>query len=699
MQLIKSFVSAITIIVILTSVGVVAQAQVTPATFESWDFVPSGEVLAMTTITDLSNDGVDDLVVAARDKSVYALDGTTGRKLWNYTGNQYYSWSSVVTSPPVDVNNNAKADVLVATTERLVMMLDGANGKQVWAFNVTDSSFKQGAACSMSVRSAHFLSDIDGDGINDSAVVAGTGDNCAEKDRVSVLALSGKTGTQLWEYAKSEDYHGLKDGGDNASPVAILDFNRDGSLDVGVADELGYLRVINGEAGNELRNTKLEVFGSIWDFTTLPDISGDGIPDALAFEFIEGGGGPDYASIDAIDLMRSNVLWQIKVGDGRINGGALFSGASLNGTGANLSDVLPQVAVTKRIENELTLVLLDAKTGEQKWQYTLGEERSRDDLSKVYPVARIATAGASDELAVGSIDSKLYLLNVADGSVIWSHGVTGEIGGMTFVGAPGGQQYVIVEESYKGVSALSRQTTIDTMLTIEQSAHTVISESKIVISGALQPAFPGELVEIRYVDPKGAVSTKPIILSKDGSFTDVFEPVMTGSWKVDVSFDGEGFYLGSNSRTIGFAVVDKEESLVYQVKVPDDDSVTYPIPYFVDGGHVDAMSINKETKTLKININPSTADGSLKIDLPRSVIDAFESNYQVYVDGKAAQFQELEADSTMRSLAIPFKQDNSEITISGTYIVPEFSAVAPLVLAVMMLATIAVLGIRARLPK
>jgi outer membrane protein assembly factor BamB len=691
--------SAIIMVVMLSSVGIVTHVRGEPATFESWDFVPAGEVLAMTTITDLSRDGIDDLIVAARDKSVYALDGTTGQKLWNYTGNQYYSWRSVVTSPPVDVNGNSKSDVLVATTERLVMMLDGAAGKQVWAYNVTDSTFKQGSACSMSVRSAHFLSDIDGDGINDAAIVAGTGDNCAQKDRVSVLALSGKTGEQLWEYAKSEDYHGLKDGGDNASPVAILDFDKDGFLDIGIADELGYLRVINGEAGNELRNTKLEVFGSIWDFTMLPDISGDGIPDALGFEFIEGGGGPDYASIVAIDLIKSNVIWQIKVGDGRINGGAVFSAASLNGTGANPGDVVPQVAVTKRIENELTLVLLDAKTGVQKWQYTLGEERSRDDLSKVYPVARIATAGAGDELAVGSIDSKLYLLNLADGSIIWSHGVTGEIGGMTFVGTQSGQKYVIVEESYKGVRALSRQTTIDTKLTIEQSAHTVVSESKIVISGELEPAFPGELVEIRYVDPKGSVSTKPLVLSRDGTYTDVFEPVLAGSWNVDISFEGEGFYLGSKSRTIGFEVVDKEESLVYKLKVPDDESISYPIPYFVDGGQVDAMSVDKETKTLKININPSAAEGSLKIDLPRSVIDAFESNYQVYVDGKVAQFQELEADSTTRSLSIPFNQANSEITISGTYIVPEFSAIAPLILAAPMFATIAVLGIRGRPPK
>jgi outer membrane protein assembly factor BamB len=188
-------------ILLMASVGVVASVQADTATFEEWDFSPSGDVLAMATIKDLSRDGVRDLVVAAHDKSVYALDGATGAKLWNYTAGQYYSWKAVVTSPPVDANGNSNSDVLVATGDRIVMMLDGAKGKQLWALNVTDSNYRSGVACSMTVRSGHFISDIDGDGVNDSVVVAGSGDSCAQKDKVSILALSSKTGNQLWEYA------------------------------------------------------------------------------------------------------------------------------------------------------------------------------------------------------------------------------------------------------------------------------------------------------------------------------------------------------------------------------------------------------------------------------------------------------------------------------------------------------------------
>jgi hypothetical protein len=60
-------------------------------------------------------------------------------------------------------------------------------------------------------------------------------------------------------------------------------------------------------------------------------------------------------------------------------------------------------------------------------------------------------------------------------------------------------------------------------------------------------------------------------------------------------------------------------------------------------------------------------------------------------------YEEIETDSAKRSISIPFKQDASEITISGTYIVPEFSALAPLLLAVIMIGVITAVGMRARL--
>ncbi|MGI0015618.1 MAG: hypothetical protein ACREBU_19555, partial [Nitrososphaera sp.] len=82
-------------------------------TFESWDFRASGNILAMSTLKDVTKDKVDDLVVAALDRSIYLVDGVTGEKVWNYTANKYYNWYAIASSPAIDANDNGKSDVFV----------------------------------------------------------------------------------------------------------------------------------------------------------------------------------------------------------------------------------------------------------------------------------------------------------------------------------------------------------------------------------------------------------------------------------------------------------------------------------------------------------------------------------------------------------------------------------------------------------
>ena len=127
-----------------------------------------------------------------------------------------------------------------------------------------------------------------------------------------------------------------------------------------------------------------------------------------------------------------------------------------------------------------------------------------------------------------------------------------------------------------------------------------------------------------------------------------------------------------------------------------DDPVSYPINYFVDDGQVDSMSIDKDAKALKIRIAPTEDDGSLNIELPRTVIDSFQTDYRVYVDGSEVQYQETGADASARSLTIPFDQDAHEITIAGTFVVPEFGLIAPFLAAITMIAVVVVTAMRIR---
>lgn len=674
-------------------------AEETP-TYEVWQFAASGDSLATLTIADVSGDDIDDLVVAALDRSVYLVDGETGKRLWNYTGDKFYPWRALVSSPALDATGDGRPEVIVSTRERLVISLDGSDGQQLWNYTNAgvNALFKPGGSCSLAVRSAHLVSDIDGDSLPDLVVVAGSGDTCTKDDQIRVVALSANSGLNLWEYVHEEDYHGLKDGTKRSSPVAVIDFDKDGTKDIVVADDQGSVHVINGLTGKIIQHNKLPVFGAIWNLVEVPDVSGDGVNDVVALEFIDGKGGSDYASLAAIDLISSQVLWEVKIGDGKYSGGALYSAAWMaDEAPGRPATILTYLAATQRIDDNLKLVVLNGKTGEQNWEFPLGNDKSRNDMDKSYPVSRIAdTTGRSrDELAVTSIDSRLYLMSPKNGAIVWSHPVSGQIKGISSIPASESQKYILVESAFDGIKALARQTTIDTTLSIQVSAQTIVPSSRLIVTGNLSPPFPGEIVNIRYVDPDGAVTSKPLVLAKDGSYTDVIEPKELGDWKVSSEFNGEGFYLDAISPIVGFTVENETKDSIYtlQVDSEDDTSVSYLIAYLIEGGQLADIAVDTETRSLIVALDSPSAGGKLRVDLPRAVIDAQLSEYQVYVDGRPSEFEELSADASTRTLSIPFEQDAEQIKITGTYIVPEFSF-ASVILALTMVALIAAVSAR-----
>ena len=658
--------------------GAFAQSGPAFSTYQAWEFGATGDVLATSPIEDISGDGADDLVVAAQSKLISLVDGATGETVWTYVPGVAYVWTAVMESP--HASEDGKPDVL-ASTKDSILMLDGAAGKKLWNFSTSTSSSD---LCFPSIRSMHIISDIDGDGLSDVAVVTGSGDGCAKNDKIAVIALGAQDGGKIWEYSNEEDYHGLKDGNRGSSPAVAIDLDTDGAIDMVVVDDHNVMYVIDGQTGSILETAELDVFGVIWNLMIVPDISGDGIEDAIALEFIEGGGGPDYAGVNAVDLASAEVIWQARAGDGLFDSGAVYSMAWLP------VDETIHIAVTQRIENDLHLAVLNADSGEQVWQFDLGEEKSRKDIDKYYPVARVPNLSESshDEIAVGSIGSRLYLLDGMSGNTIWSHPIDEQISDIMSIGLQGTQEYIVVEDRDKGVRALAGLTAIETALEISASAQTLALTplpDRITISGAVTPVFRGEVVELRYVDPTGHVLTAPLIVAGDGSFTHVLEPQIVGTWKVTAEFDGEGYYLDSKSSTISFTVTEQEPgSSIYRLEV-EGSEVSYPITYKIEGGNVTGMSVDKESKSLDIAIS-TTQDGTLAIKLPRSVIDAFDSSYQVYVDGEAADFQETEAGAEFRTLAIPFSSNAEHVQILGTYIVPEF----PATLIIMMAAIVGI---------
>ena len=114
----------------------------------------------------------------------------------------------------------------------------------------------------------------------------------------------------------------------------------------------------------------------------------------------------------------------------------------------------------------------------------------------------------------------------------------------------------------------------------------------------------------------------------------------------------------------------------------------YPIEYMITGGSVENMTIHGENQTLGVSID-SMSNGTLALRLPREVIDSqtvegSDADFAAFID--AAEYEEPgeiepEAEGT-RTLLIGFPAGAGSIDVIGTSVIPEFSTIAVIVLAV-----------------
>jgi hypothetical protein len=126
------------------------------------------------------------------------------------------------------------------------------------------------------------------------------------------------------------------------------------------------------------------------------------------------------------------------------------------------------------------------------------------------------------------------------------------------------------------------------------------------------------------------------------------------------------------------------------------DGKQYLIRFMLYGGaSIQNMTVDKDTKSLIVTLAPDHGNDTLSLQLPRNMIDAQGNNgddidYMVSVDGTSQNFTEFEKSDTARAIRLSFSGDARQITISGTYVVPEFGMAAALVIITSgMIATLA----------
>ena len=242
------------------------------------------------------NTGDESNYIIALEGNAETQEYEIGEQLWSYQVPQSSDESPKAMTPIADITGDGKADLVVCTEDNYVRLLNGnASGlsQQIWQREIYSGSVYQQDALDI-------IADVDADGFED--VIVGT----AWGDR-SIVALSGKTGQQIWKHSTT-NYGG---GGWVYQVDASTDFNGDDIPDVLAAagnnqDNNGPRRAycLNGTDGTVIWEAFLG--GAGFSVIAIEDINGDAIPDALA-----GCSNPAETQgfAKAIDGSNGNVLW------------------------------------------------------------------------------------------------------------------------------------------------------------------------------------------------------------------------------------------------------------------------------------------------------------------------------------------------------------------------------------------------------
>ncbi len=349
-------------------------------------------------ILSITNNGNQSEYILDLEGLAQTQEFPIGEQLWAYQVPQSSDLSPKAMAPIADITGDGKSDLVVCTEDNYVRLLNGnASGvaQLIWQREIYSGSVYHQNALSI-------IADINGDGFEDVLVGTAWGDR-------SIVALSGKTGQQIWKHNTS-NYGG---GGWVYQVDASTDYNGDGIPDVLAAagnnqDNNGPRRVycLNGTDGAVLWEAFMG--GAAFAVIAIKDINGDGIPDALA-----GCSNPTETQgfAKAIDGSNGNILWTYNT-----SGTSVWALAQLDDI--NNDDIKDVIAGSFNGQ----LYLLNAANGELLSQGFAGN----NIILRLLPLGDINNDGFTD-IAMAYSGTALIVYNGQTGDQIFSQSMPDKV--------------------------------------------------------------------------------------------------------------------------------------------------------------------------------------------------------------------------------------------------------------------------------
>ena len=233
-------------------------------------------------------------------------------------------------------------------------------------------------------------------------------------------------------------------------------------------------------------------------------------------------------------------------------------------------------------------------------------------------------------------------------------------------------------------------------VTTDKSSYTI--NDSIVISGVVKAVVPRTPITIQIFNANNnLVNVDQIDVSQDGTYSDTNIKAKSPLWVSSGTYTVKVQYgpTVTTQTTFTFASSITPVSNYFIVKDPSSQQ-TFSVNYTISGGTVKDMTIDTQSISIITSLNSTSCNINCDITLqiPRSLIDAKtngqDDSFIVLIDGAEVKPSGEETNNSFRTLTIQFLQGDQDIEIIGTWIVPEFGAIAALILAIAIISIIAV---------
>lgn len=235
----------------------------------------------------------------------------------------------------------------------------------------------------------------------------------------------------------------------------------------------------------------------------------------------------------------------------------------------------------------------------------------------------------------------------------------------------------------------------ESLISVQTDDNLYDEGDTIVISGIVLTKVGDTPVTLQLFSQGNLVDIAQISVAKDGSYshTVIAEGPLwknAGVYTVRVSY-GEG-----NIAEAEFDYSPKSKSFTTTeiFEVDAGNQGTFDVEYSIKGGSVIDMIVDSDIFALIVQVD-ATDKGTITLDLPREFIgaekqDGKDDAFIILIDGIEVPYQESVVHADSRIITINFEQDDSDIEVIGTYVVPEFGTIVLIILTIGILSTILV---------